>query len=114
MSSKAKTAPTEPIQLTDQDEFAETVRAYDVVLVDFYADWCGPCQMMEPTIESIAADSEAAVLKVDVDRFQALAAQYGVQGIPTLLVFAEGEQAERLVGMKTDEQLTSVIEGYAQ
>lgn len=112
MSSNANAAPAEPIQVTDSDDLEEAVATYDVVLVDFYADWCGPCKMMEPTIESIAADSEAAVLKVDVDQFQGLAGEYGVQGIPTLFLFADGEQAERMVGMQSDDQLSGVIERY--
>ncbi len=114
MSSNANAAPTEPIQVTDSDDLDEAAATYDVVLVDFYADWCGPCKMMEPTIESIAADSEAAVLKVDVDQFQGLAGRYGVQGVPTLFVFADGEQVERMVGMQSDDQLSSVIEQYTE
>ncbi len=114
MSSKAESVPTEPIQLSDQHDLAEAVATYDAVLVDFYADWCGPCQMMEPTIDSVASQTDAAVLKVDVDRFQNLAAQYGVQGIPTLLVFADGENVERLVGAQSEGQLTNTIQQYTQ
>jgi len=80
-----------------------------VVLVDFYADWCGPCQMMEPAVEAIANDTDAAVLKVDVDQHQALAGEYGVQGIPTLLVFVDGELAERMVGAQTEAALTDAV-----
>jgi len=93
--SSTDAVPTEPIQLADPDEFDDYVADHDVVLVDFYADWCGPCQMMEPAVEAIANDTDAAVLKVDVDQHQALAGEYGVQGIPTLLVFVDGELAER-------------------
>ena len=113
MSSSEETVPAEPTQLTDQSEFDTAVSTYDVVLVDFYADWCGPCQMMEPTIETLASDTAAAVVKVDVDRFQGLASQYGVQGIPTLLLFAEGELVERLVGVQGADQLSSTIAEYA-
>ena len=112
MSSKA--VPTEPIQLADQSDLEEAVSAYDVVLVDFYADWCGPCQMMEPAIESIANETSAAVAKVNVDQSQSLAAQFGVQGIPTLLLFADGENVERLVGMQSEDQLSAVIERYSR
>jgi len=113
MSANADTesSPTEPIQLTATDEFAAVVDRYDVLLVDFYADWCGPCQMMEPTLEAVAAETDVAVLKVDVDAFQSLAAEYGVQGIPTLLVFAGGELAEQLVGAQTKETLLKAIDG---
>ena len=113
MSSNANAAPAEPIHLGSKSDLDEAVSTYDVVLVDFYADWCGPCQMMEPAIESVAADTDAAVLKVDVDQFQDLAAEYGVQGIPALFVFAGGEQVEQLVGMQSEDQLASVIAKYA-
>ena len=114
MSSKEEAVPTEPIQLTEQSDLEDAVSTYDVVLVDFYADWCGPCQMMEPAIESVASETAAAVMKIDVDRFQNLAAQFSVQGIPTLLLFAGGENVERLVGMQSAEQLSSMIEEYDQ
>ena len=114
MSSKGESVPTDPIQLADQHDLEEAVATYDVVLVDFYADWCGPCQMMEPTIDAIASQTDAAVLKVDVDQFQNLAAQYGVQGIPTLLVFADGENVQQLVGAQSEEQLSSTIQQYTQ
>ncbi|WP_049906533.1 thioredoxin [Halorubrum aidingense] len=110
--SSSESVPTEPIQLTDAADFDEIVADHDVVLVDFYADWCGPCQMMEPTVEAIAADTDAAVLKVDVDVHQSLAAQYGVQGIPTLLVFVDGELAERMVGAQTESALTDTVTAH--
>jgi thioredoxin 1 len=112
MSSNTNAAPADPIQLGNSDEFDDVVDNYDVVLVDFYADWCGPCKMMEPTIEALADETDAAVLKVDVDQFQALAGQYEVQGIPTLLVFADGEIAERMVGAQTGDALSQTIAGY--
>ena len=112
MSSKGESVPTDPIQLADQHDLEEAVATYDVVLVDFYADWCGPCQMMEPTIKSLASQTDAAVLKVDVDQFQELAGQYSVQGIPTLLVFADGDLVERLVGAQSEQQLSAVIQEH--
>ena len=112
MSSEIESIPNEPRQLTEKDGLQSAVSTYDVVLVDFYADWCGPCRMMEPTIEALAAETDAAILKVDVDRFQGLAAQYGVQGIPALLLFADGELAERLVGVQQEEDLKRAIQEY--
>ncbi|EMA68448.1 thioredoxin [Halorubrum xinjiangense] len=106
--SSTEAAPGEPIQLTDADAFDDHV-ADGVVLVDFYADWCGPCQMMEPAVEAVAEDTDAAVLKVDVDVHQALAGEYGVQGIPTLLVFADGELVNRMVGAQTEEALADAV-----
>jgi thioredoxin 1 len=107
--SSTERVPAEPIQLSDVDDFDDLVAAHDVVLVDFYADWCGPCQMMEPAVEAVAAETDAAVVKVDVDVHQSLAADYGVQGIPTLLVFADGEIADRMVGAQAEETLTSAV-----
>ena len=114
MSSKTNAAPAEPIQLGNPDEFDDVVDDYDVVLVDFYADWCGPCKMMEPAIEALAEESDAAVLKVDVDQFQSLAGQYQVQGIPTMLVFADGEIAERMVGAQTGDSLSQTVTAYTE
>ena len=114
MSSKTNAAPAEPIQLGNPDEFDDVVNDYDVVLVDFYADWCGPCKMMEPAIEALAEESDAAVLKVDVDQFQSLAGQYQVQGIPTMLVFADGEIAERMVGAQTGDSLSQTVTSYTE
>ena len=109
MSSTGDAVPTEPLQLTDPADLDETVDRYDVVLVDFYADWCGPCQMMEPTLETVAAETDAAVLKVDVDQFQQLAGSYQVQGIPTLLVCVDGELADRMVGAQSEAQLRAAV-----
>ena len=105
--------PDEPITIDSESHLEEVVDEYDVVLVDFYADWCGPCQMLEPVLEELAADTDAAIAKVDVDEHQGLAAANGVQGVPTMLLYADGQQAGRHVGMKPAEQLRSEIESLA-
>ncbi|MFB6082835.1 MAG: thioredoxin [Halorientalis sp.] len=105
-------SPSEPIHIESPDDFSETVDQHDVVLVDFYADWCGPCKMLEPTVEELAAETEAAVAKVDVDQNQQLAGQYGVQGVPMLLLFADGEPVEKMVGVQSKDDLASLIEAY--
>jgi thioredoxin 1 len=105
-------APSEPIHVDSADHFAETVSSHDVVLVDFYADWCGPCKMLEPTVEALAAETDAAVAKVDVDAHQGLAAEYGVQGVPMLLLFADGDIAEQMVGVQRKEALETLLGNY--
>jgi thioredoxin 1 len=106
--------PAEPVHVDGTAEFDDAIQNYGVVLVDFYADWCGPCQMLEPTVEALAAETDAAVLKVDVDDNQRLAQQYGVQGVPTLVVFDDGQQVEELVGVKGKDELAAVLDQYSQ
>jgi thioredoxin 1 len=101
--------PNTPIEVEGQSHFEEVTSAHDLVLVDCYADWCGPCQMMEPTIESIAAESGAAVAKVDIDRHQVLAQELGVQGVPTLVVFADGNPVKRVVGAQDRATLDNLL-----
>jgi len=113
--SDAGTASTnEPLYVDGQSQLDEVVAENDVVLTDFYADWCGPCQMLEPTVETLAAETDATVAKVDVDANQQLAAAYGVQGVPTLILFADGEQVEEVVGLQGEDQLRTLIETYTE
>jgi thioredoxin 1 len=104
---------SEPVSVEGAAELSELATEHDVVLVDFHADWCGPCQMLDPVVETVAAETAATVAKVDVDANQQLAAEYGVRGVPTLLLFADGEPVERLVGVQDESQLRSVIEAHA-
>lgn len=104
--------PNEPIHVESVEEFSAVTTDYDVVLIDFYADWCGPCKMLEPVVASVAENTDAAVAKVDIDQQQGLAAQYGVRSVPTLVLFADGEQVEQLVGMQDESMLTNLVERY--
>ncbi|SDK03125.1 thioredoxin [Halovenus aranensis] len=105
-------APEEPMHIDGEADLDETVADYDVVLADFYADWCGPCKMLEPIVETLAAETDAAVAKVDVDANQQLATAYGVRGVPTLVLFADGEQVEEIVGVQGEDELRSLVESY--
>jgi len=104
--------PSEPVAVDSSAELTETVDEHRVVLVDFYADWCGPCQLLEPVVETLAAETDAVVAKVDVDANQELAAQHSVRGVPTLVLFADGQPVERLVGMQPETRLRSVVEDH--
>jgi thioredoxin 1 len=105
-------APSEPVHVNGSAELQDTVSKYDVVLVDFYADWCGPCKMLEPTVKSLAQSTDAAVAKVDIDQNQQLAQQYQVRGVPTLMLFSDGEAVEQVVGVRDESTLRSLIEQY--
>jgi thioredoxin 1 len=103
----------EPVHVESAAHFDELVEQSDVVLADFYADWCGPCQMLEPVVEELAAETDATVAKIDVDQHQRLAQQHRVQGVPTMFLFAEGEQVEQMVGVRQKDELRSLIERHA-
>jgi thioredoxin 1 len=109
----AETAPAEPIHVDGTEEFETVLDEHDVVLVDFYADWCGPCEMLEPTVETLADDSPAAVAKVDIDANRGIAQRENVQGVPTLQLYAGGELRETLVGVQDEATLRSLIEQHA-
>ncbi|WP_090377856.1 thioredoxin [Natronobacterium texcoconense] len=104
----------EPLHVDGEDHLDDVVAEHDVVLVDFYADWCGPCQMLEPVLETLADETEATIAKVDVDEHQLLAGEYGVRGVPTILLFADGEQVEQHVGVLPEERLRNLISEYTE
>ena len=106
-------SPSEPIDVGGIGHFEELLEEYPIVLVDFYADWCGPCKMLEPVVERLAEETVATVAKVDVDANQQLASSYNVRGVPTLVFFAEGDQVEEIVGVEPEDQLRSRIEQYS-
>jgi len=100
--------PDEPVHVSGMSDLEQLVTEHRVVLVDCYADWCGPCKMMEPVVETLAASTDAAIAKIDVDANQRVATQLGAQSIPTFVLFVDGEPTERLVGAQdeaTFEQL---------
>ena len=95
--------------IQNQEEFANEIKE-GRVLVDFFATWCGPCRMLAPLLEEISEEKpDLKILKIDVDEVNALAAQYGIQAIPTLILFNNGEIVERRTGYQNKNQLLAFI-----
>jgi thioredoxin 1 len=99
------------IQHATEATFRNMVLKSDVpVLVDFYADWCGPCQRLAPVLEQLAAETAGArIVKVDVDHCPSLAAEYGIDSIPSLKAFKNGTVTHQLVGLASKSQLRSLL-----
>ncbi|WP_331234612.1 thioredoxin [Natronorarus salvus] len=104
----------DPLTVESQAELNDLLDEYDVVLVEFYADWCGPCQMLAPAIDRLAVETDATIATVDVEANQELAGAYGVRGVPTLALFANGQQVESVVGVQPEDRLRSLIEAYTE
>ncbi|MFB6072367.1 MAG: thioredoxin family protein [Halobacterium sp.] len=101
--------PAEPVEIEDADHLQSVVDEYDTVLVDFYATWCGPCQMMEPAVEKLAGEDGVVVAKVDVDQRKQLAQAWGVQAMPTLVVAEDGEEVQRVKGARSYDGLRGLV-----
>jgi thioredoxin 1 len=101
---------TEPFHVTDQN-FEQTINSNKTVLVDFWATWCGPCRALAPTITELATEYSGKVVigKLDVDANPETAEKFQVFSIPTMILFKEGKEAERLVGLCPKSRITDAI-----
>jgi thioredoxin 1 len=106
---------TELLQLNDDNFEAEVLKAETPTLVDFWAPWCGPCRMVGPVVEELAAEyaGRIKVAKMNVDENQKTPSKYNIRGIPTLILFKGGEIAEQVVGAVPKTKLDAMLKGHA-
>lgn len=105
--------PNTPIHVTDAD-MDETIRKYDTVVIDCWAEWCAPCYMVAPVLEELAREMQGkiAFAKLNVDENRGTAMKYQIMSIPTLLVFKNGDLADRIIGAMPKEMLKQKLEVY--
>ena len=99
------------LKINSENFEKEVLNSEKPVLVDFFADWCGPCKMMAPIVEELATELEgkAKVGKINVDENSDIAVEYNVMSIPTLIVFKNGKEEKRLVGVRDKEELLGLL-----
>jgi len=98
------------VEINNENFEQEVLKSNKTVLIDFYAEWCGPCQMLSPIVEQVAQENDnIKVVKVNVDENQSIAVEFGIKAIPTLIVIKEGKEANRAVGMLSKTELLELI-----
>ena len=98
------------IYITKENFAAEVKNCEQTVLLDFFATWCGPCKMLSPVLDEVAAEvTDAKICKIDIDQESDLASEFGVMSIPTLVVIKDGKIVETTVGSKSKEEILALI-----
>jgi thioredoxin 1 len=100
--------------VSDNNFETEVLKSKQLVLVDFWAEWCAPCRAMTPIVQALAEkyQGRATVVKLNVDDNSSVTQRFGIKGIPTLIVFKDGKEAERLVGATNEQSVARLIEGH--
>ena len=100
------------MKITNEENFEADVLSKDFVLVDFYADWCGPCRMILPSLEEISTEMNIEIFKVNIDESPNIASNYGIMSIPTLALFKKGEKVSVNVGAASKARIMDWIKSH--
>ena len=103
------------MQILNKETFNEKLKnVKGVMMVDFFATWCGPCRMLAPILEEVSQESTAEIYKVDIDESEDLARTYGIMAVPTMIVFVDGKEVERFSGYMPKSQILSKLNAYKE
>lgn len=100
------------LSLNNSNFKSEVIESKGLVLVDFWADWCGPCKMLAPILEELSGETEAKICKVNVDESGDLAGDYGIRSIPTMIMFKDGVKVDQIVGLRQKSELLEKLNSY--
>lgn len=102
------------IKYLNEENYSQTINGEGVVLVDYFAEWCGPCKLLGPVLEQLAEElkEKAVICKINVDEQPTLASNSGVQSIPTVFIYKDGAQVEKFSGFRTKAQLVEILNKY--
>jgi len=101
------------MRVINEKEYKELViNSRGVVVLDFYASWCGPCRMLAPILEEVEEETNVTIYKMDVDECQSVPREYGVMSIPTVCIFNDGKFQEKFIGLKQKEEIIEILNKY--
>ena len=102
------------MKVVNEKEFNDIIKNKKVVLVDFFATWCGPCRMLSPILEEVSEETngEYEIVKVDVDESYDLAKKFGIMSVPTMIIFQDGVEAEKIIGLRSKDDIVETIKTY--
>ena len=102
------------MKIVQKDEFEKIINESKPTIVDFFATWCGPCKMLSPILEKVEEDSkgEFNIVKIDVDESYDVAKKYGIMSVPTIIIFKDGDEQEKIVGLRQKNQIEDAVRNY--